>query len=212
MSEHEVSDFHPTADVGAQRVARVYAEALLKAAEKQGQVEDVLDELATLVGEVFRKDPQFEEFLASGAIGRDRKAQVIRGVFEHRASSVFFNFLMVLNNHDRLGLLRPIRAAYQELYDERARRIRVVVRTAVPLPDDQRARLQQELHDTFHLEPVLETRVDPDLLGGMVVRVGDWLYDASVRTQIENLRNQLIARSSYEIQSGRNRFSAPDGD
>ncbi len=212
MSTHEASDFHPTADVGSQRVARVYAEALLNAADKQGQVDDVLDELATLTGEVFRKDPQFEAFLASGAIGRDRKAQVLRDLFEHRASSVFFNFLMVLNNHERLGLLRPIRAAYQELYDERARRIRVLVRTAVPLPDDQRARLRQELHDTFHLEPILETRVDPDLLGGMVVRVGDWLYDASVRTQIENLRNQLIARSSYEIQSGRNRFSAANGD
>ena len=212
MSEHEATDFHPTADVGAQRVARVYAEALLRAAENQGQADAVLDEFTALVGEVFPKDPQFEEFLASGSIGRDRKAKALRDIFENRATPVFADFLMVLNNHERLGLLRPILAAYRELYDERARRIRVQVRTAVPLPDDQRARLQQQLHETFHLEPVLETRVDPDLLGGMVVRVGDWLYDASVRTQIENLRNQLIARSSYEIQSGRNRFSASDGD
>jgi len=212
MSEHAVNEIHPTADVGSQRVARVYAEALLKAADHQGQADSGLEELNALVGEVFWRDPQFEEFLASGAIGRDRKAQVLGAVFEHRASPVFANFLMVLNNHERLGLLRPILAAYRELHDERARRIRVLVRTAVPLPDDQRARLQQELRETFHLEPILETKVDPDLLGGLVVRVGDWLYDASVRTQIETLRNQLIARSSHEIQSGRNRFSSANGD
>ena len=59
---------------------------------------------------------------------------------------------------------------------------------------------------------MLATKIDPDLLGGLVVRVGDWLYDASVRTQLETIRNQIIARSSHEIQSGRNRFSSPNGD
>ena len=55
-------------------------------------------------------------------------------------------------------------------------------------------------------EPVLHTRVDPDLLGGLVVRVGDWLYDASVRTRLADIRDQVIQRSSHEIQSGRDRF------
>ncbi len=195
-------------DVGEQRVAQTYAEALLNAAQKQGQAEAVLDDLEALVREVFRTDPGLEQFVGSGAIGRDRKAAVIRKVFEGRADPVFVNFLNVLNNHDRLGLLRPIAAAAHELQNERAGRVRVLVRSAVPLPDDQRDRLRQQLHDSLRKEPLLETRVDPDLLGGLVVRVGDWVYDASVRTQIESLRNQLIARSSYEIQSRRDRFSS----
>jgi F-type H+-transporting ATPase subunit delta len=202
--------FH--ADVGAQRVARVYAEALLNAAEKRGEVDAVFEQLEALVREVFRADPQFAEFLASGAVGRDKKAAVLRSVFENRAGELFLNFLMVLNHHDRLDLLGLIFDAYRDLRDQRARRIRVRVRSAVPLPDDQRDRLRQELHDTFHLEPLLENEVDPDLLGGMVVRVGDWVYDASVRTQLDTIRNQIIARSSHEIQSGRNRFSASGGD
>jgi F-type H+-transporting ATPase subunit delta len=205
-------EVHPTADVSAQRVARVYAEALLRAADKQGQTDAILEELDSLVNDIFRADPQFETFLASGAIGRDRKSHVLQSVFGNRASAVFSNFLMVLNHHDRLELLRPILAAYRELHDERARRIRVLVRSAVPLADEQRDRLQRELHDTFLLEPVLITQVDPELLGGMVVRVGDWLYDASVRTQLDMIRNQLIARSSYEIQSRRDRFSSADGN
>jgi F-type H+-transporting ATPase subunit delta len=86
--------------------------------------------------------------------------------------------------------------------------MRVQVQSAVALAQDQQERLRAELQAAFHKEPVLETQVDPNLLGGMVVRVGDWLYDLSVRTQLENIRDQIIARSSHEIQSGRNRFSA----
>jgi F-type H+-transporting ATPase subunit delta len=207
MSGNGEQDFEYHADVSAQRVARVYAEALLNTAEKRGEADAVLEQLDSLVGDVFRADPQFEAFLASGAIGRDKKAGVLRAVFEHRASELFFNFLMVVNHHDRLELLRPILATYRALRDRRARRMRVKVRSAQPLPEDQRNRLHQELHDTFHLEPVLDVEVDPDLLGGMVVRVGDWVYDASVRSQLETIRNQIIERSSHEIQSGRNRFS-----
>jgi F-type H+-transporting ATPase subunit delta len=90
--------------------------------------------------------------------------------------------------------------------------MRVKVRSAVSLADDQRQHLLQDLRETFHLEPILDENVDPYLVGGMTVQVGDWLYDASLRTQLETLRDQLIARSSHEIQSGRNRFSDSPGD
>jgi F-type H+-transporting ATPase subunit delta len=211
MSTNGEPQFQHTADVGALRVAQVYAEALLNVAEKRGAVDDIFAELDTLVRDVFRTEPQFAEFLASGAVGRDKKAAVLRSVFEPRAGELFLNFLLVLNNHDRLGLLRPIRDAYRDLRDQRAHRMRVQVRSAAPLADDQRDRLRRELQETFHLEPILETYVDPDLLGGMQVRVGDWVYDASVRTRLETIRNQIMARSSYEIQSGRDRFCPPGG-
>jgi F-type H+-transporting ATPase subunit delta len=198
--------------VGAQRIAQVYAEALLNAAGKKGQVDAVLDELDSVVRDVFGANPQFEAFLASGAIGRGQKAKALQAIFQGRASDLFLDFLMVLNHHERLDLLRAILAAARELYDQRMRRLRVLVRSATPLPDDQRDRLLHELRQTFHQEPVLQAQVDPDLLGGLMVRVGDWVYDTSVRTQLDTIRNQLIARSSYEIQSGRNRFSSANGD
>src|SRR5262249_42320794 len=107
-------------DVDTQRVARVYAEALYRAAEKRGIQDDVLTALTALVQEVFRADPQVETFLSSGAIDRGRKAEVIRSVFAKHADEVLVNFLLVLNDHDRLNLLRAIVAEYQELRDRRA--------------------------------------------------------------------------------------------
>lgn len=199
-------------DVSEQRVAKVYAEALLNAAHKRQQAKEALEELESLVQDVFKSDPQFEAFLSSGSIGRDRKAAIIRSAFQGRASEAFVNFLLVLNDHERLSLIRPILAEATEIYNDRAGQMRVQVRSAVPLAEDQVERLKEELRASFQREPVLEMRIDPELIGGLVVQVEDWVIDASVRTRLDTIRNQLIARSSYEIQSRRDRFSSPDGN
>jgi F-type H+-transporting ATPase subunit delta len=214
MKNHEAEELASRldADVTVQRVARVYAGSLIKAAQKQGAADEILDELQSLVQDVFRREPLFETFLASYAIDRKHKSAALESAFKERANKLLFNFLMVLNEHDRLELLRPILSAYRELNDERARRMRVQVRSAAPLPDDQRERLTEELRTTFRREPILVEQVEPELLGGLTVRIGDWLYDASVRTRLQDIRNNLITRSSHEIQSGRDRFSTPGGD
>jgi F-type H+-transporting ATPase subunit delta len=212
MQESDISEFQSSVNVDTQRVAKVYAESLYGAAAKTSQAQLILDELQSFVGEVYKADPKIEVFLTSVIVGRDRKADLIKSVFSTRASATFFSFLSVLNDHDRLDLLRPILTAYRELFDQRSGRIHVHVRSAQPLPDDQRERLIVELKKAFEREPILESRVDPDLLGGLVVQVGDWLYDASVRSNLDTLRNQIIERSSHEIQSGRDRFSTAIGN
>jgi F-type H+-transporting ATPase subunit delta len=205
-------DHVPGPDIQAQGIARVYAEALLNAAEKAGQADGVIEALDSLVRDLYPAEPGLEAFLSSDAIGRDRKAQVIDRVFQGRSSDLFVNFLQVLNNHERLLLLRPILAALVDLHSERQKRVKVQVRSAVPLSNDERERLIRELRQNTNREPILETGVDPDLLGGLVVRVGDWLYDCSVKCRIDSLRNQLIERSHYEIQSRRDRFRTTNGD
>jgi F-type H+-transporting ATPase subunit delta len=195
-------------DATERQVARVYAEALLGAAEKRGQAAEIREDLDLLIREVLDRDPMLEVFLSSAAVGRERKKEALQKAFAGRASEVLTNFLYVLNDHDRLNLLRGVAAAYRDLYDRKAGRMRVRVASAVPLDDGQRERLRQELQAAFGKEPILDARTDPDLLGGLVVQVDDWVYDASVRTQLENIRKQLIERSSHEIQSGRNRFRA----
>src|SRR6266851_4210850 len=183
-------------DVGVQLVARVYAEALLNAANKRGKGDAILDELDALVHDLFRAQPMLEGFLSSGAIRRDQKDGVIRRAFEAHADPLFLDFLLVLNHHERLDLLRGVWSCYRELHDERARRIRVKVRTAAALTREQEERLKTELHDTFRLEPILDVQIDPGLLGGMLVQVGDWRYDGSVRNRLDRLCKQLLVMSN----------------
>jgi F-type H+-transporting ATPase subunit delta len=202
MSEPSLADLarHRTVlDDEARHSGRVYAEALYKAAEKQGKVADLLADLEALVGEVFRRDPGLELFFASVSVGRDRKHQALQKAFETRADPLFVHFLYVLNQHDRLGLLRAIAEAFRTLYDRRSGRIRVEVRSAVALTDAERERLLADVRDVAGRDPVLIEKIDPDLLGGLMVCIGDWVYDASVRTQLENIRNQLIERSGHAI-------------
>jgi F-type H+-transporting ATPase subunit delta len=182
-------------DTNEQRIAKVYAEALLAAAAKQNQTADILEEYAALLNDVFGPNPQFEVSIASSVVSRHAKAEVLKRVFGGRVSELFLNFLLVLNDHQRLDLLRGIYQAARQLYDESQGRVPVLVRSAVPLHDDQRERLLNELRQKFHKEPVLETQVDPALLGGLVVKVGDWLYDASVRTRLDNIKKHLIENS-----------------
>jgi F-type H+-transporting ATPase subunit delta len=178
-------------DADSRRVARIYAESLLDAAAELNQTDEVLDELAAFIDGVLGAASQFEAFLLSGAAS-GRKAEVIRRAFDGQASDLFRNFLLVLNAHRRLDLLRGIREAATELHGERAGRMPVLVTSAVPLRDDECERLRQQLRARFRKEPVLTARVEPDLLGGITVRVGDWLYDASVRARLETVRQQII--------------------
>jgi len=195
-------------DDEGRHVARVYAEALYRAAEAKGKVEEVSAELDGVVNGVFRQDPGLELFFASAAVSRDRKAAAIEHAFSGQATDVFTRFLAVVNEHDRLDMLSGIAGAFRDLHQRRTRKLEVHVRSAVPLTDDERGRVIEDVRTVSGFEPILKETVDPEILGGLIVRVRDWVYDASVRTRIQAIRNQLLERSSHGIQSGRDRFGS----
>ena len=198
------------ADISVKRLATVYGEALLNAAQEANRVPEVLEEIDSLIDDVFRADGRLEPLFAGAAVGRKARKEAIEKAFASRASEIFYKFLLVLNDHDRLDLMRPVRRALHDLHHERARRLHVLVYSAVPLAEEFKTRVEGVVRERFQLEPILETYVDPALLGGLKIRIGDNVYDATIRTKIDNLRKQLIASSSHEIQSRRDRFSSAE--
>ncbi|MFO0969016.1 MAG: ATP synthase F1 subunit delta [Gemmataceae bacterium] len=203
-AEPSTKELHQRVDVGAQRIAHVYAESLLEAAKDQARA--ALQELDALVNEVFRAEPRLEVFLSSAAVGRHVRHQAIEKALKGRVSDVVYNFLQVLNDHERLDLIRLILKAAHDIDDERNRRLRVLLSTAIPLEQEFRDRVANGVRVIFNLEPILIEKVNPALLGGLKVQIGDVVYDATVSTRIETLKNQILARSSHEIQSGRDRL------
>jgi F-type H+-transporting ATPase subunit delta len=207
MNPTEIRSLHATVmDVESQRIGRVYAEALLRSAGERHEEQEVYDELQALVGQVFQEHPEIEALFDNAAVSREQKEKLIRDAFSGRSSDTLVRFLLVLNEHDRLNLLRAVLMEYRGLLDQRLNRVRVLVRSATALTGEQQDRLKQILQQRLGREPILEMGVDPSLLGGLMVRVGDELYDGSVRSRLDAIRNQLIERSSHEIQSGRDRF------
>jgi F-type H+-transporting ATPase subunit delta len=202
----------PAINIGALQVATVYAKALLGAAEKAGETDRLIEEIEGFVTDVLDRFPDLETLLASALVSAEEKSALIERVFGKQLSPLFIDFLKVLARHDRLDLVRAIQVKISELYDQLRGRVRVQIRTANPLADGLEHRLIGSLRTVLGGEPKLEPAVEPGLIGGIVLRVGDTVYDGSVACQLEQAREQMIHRSIHEIQSRRNSFRSPSGN
>jgi F-type H+-transporting ATPase subunit delta len=188
-------------------LAHRYAEALIGAAEKEGQVEPVLEELAEIEKDVLKAFPRFALLLASPRVSTAHKDQILTEVLGKGASSLVLRFLRVLNRHERLGMLDVVAREARAIWDQRNHRVSVHVRTAFPLDETQLQTLRDRLAALTGATPVLLVSTDPDLIGGLVVQVGDHRYDASVKNRLAQLRQRLIEGKMHEIQSRRDQFS-----
>ncbi|WP_417847889.1 ATP synthase F1 subunit delta [Thalassoglobus sp.] len=213
MSETQVQTrpSHVLEDPSAKGVARVYSTALLDAVSGDKQAE-LLEEFTSFHDEVLLKSAGFEQLLVSGLTSYDEKVGLIERVVKPRASQTFTNFLLVLARHERLELLPLILEESRAEHEKRAGKSRVQIRSAVSLSEEQLGRIKNRLQDALSSEPILMPSVDQELLGGLVIQVGDTVYDGSLRTRLKVLQQRLRERYLNEIQSGRDRFSSPEGN
>lgn len=182
----------------------MYADAFLQAAgDTSGEL---LEELTSLQDDVLSRNPQFSELLLGGRLGRDDKLELINRVIASQASPLFTNFLRVLARHDRLDLLPSILQEAHVKHEQAGGKRRVIVTSAVPLSDEAQQRIRERLSSTLSFDPIVIPKVDPKVLGGLVIQIGDTVYDTSLRARLNQLRSRLRQRSLYEIQSGRDRF------
>lgn len=176
-------------------IARNYAETLLDLADRNGgaaamdQFAAALDEVAGLV----QGDPRVRQFLETPRVTAADKKKVLQGALAGRAPQLFLRFVSVLVDKRRQTLLPEIAEAYRGLVDERMGRVRVQVAIS-HLPDEA---LQAEIGNALARRlgrTVIPTfTVDPELLGGLVVKVGDEILDGSVRTRAARLRRAMMA-------------------
>lgn len=197
-------------DVRVRQVAQVYAKGLLAAAGASADA--VVAEFAEFVTQVLDRVPSVERVLGSTIVPMDEKLRVLERSAKGRTSGVFYNFLRVLAEHERLDLLRAIQYEVRELHDRQRGRVRVQVQTAAPLDEAGARSLADGLRKSLGAEPILERSVDAELLGGLVLRIGDMVYDGSIASQLARVRQQMIHRSVHEIQSRRDRFRHPGGN
>jgi F-type H+-transporting ATPase subunit delta len=179
------------ADASAE-VARRYAQALVSAADREGAVDAALDELAEIERDVVGAHPKLAQILASRRVTAAKKDRILLELFDKRATSLVLRFLRVLNRHDRLDILSLVIREARALWDRRNRRIPVQVRAARPLQENQLSELRERLARLTGATPVLHVSTDPELIGGLVVQVGDNRYDASVKSRLAQLRQRLI--------------------
>lgn len=172
-------------DPRRRRLAKTYATALVDLLDTP-QAADVLDELRNLT-DLIGGIEGAGELLRGLSLSRDKRVALVDRIFAGRISETLHRLLQVLAANDRLDLLRDLPTALEEVLDERAGRIVVDVTTPFPLNDPQRDELRQTLRQALHRECTLKEHVREDLLGGVVLRIGEKVYDASLAGQIDRM-------------------------
>lgn len=171
-------------------VARNYAETLFSLAERHEGLE-VFGEAVEEVARLLEEDPKFRLFLETPRISDADKKEVVRHAFEGRVPENLVRFLLITIDKRRQRLLRKIASEYHTLLDEHFGREHVEVTVARPLDDDTLKTISERLSRVLGKEAVPHVRTKPAILGGVVIRTGDTIYDGSVRRRLESMRRRL---------------------
>lgn len=175
-------------------VARRYAEALYDFAESSGTVESVDADVSAL-GTILKQSRELANFFASPIVSREKKAVVVRSLFEDKVSKTTLRFLSQLVDKRRENILGEILEAYQTLRDRQLGVARAVARSAAPLADDERADVRTALERLTGMKIRLQSETDESLIGGVIVRIGDTVYDGSLRNKLNHLKEQFVSGS-----------------
>lgn len=197
-------------DSGQQHLGSVYAKALLGAAEKAGSAEEVLLELEAFVDDILVRLPNLETVLSSPRVPIEAKEGILDKALEGKASDTFLNFLKVIARRGRFECLVAIARAARQLFNESRGRVEAHLSTANELDETAVERIKQKLQETLGREVDLKVHHDESVIGGVVVRVGDTVYDGSVANRLERMRQEMLTRSGEKIRSQPDQFAVSD--
>jgi len=175
----------------ASPTAVAYARSLLELATEQRTPEPTGQELAG-IQQILRDQPAFRQYLADPSITSGERRAALDRIFRGNVSQLVLNFLGVVNDHDRLGLLSQIIDAYEDLLDEQLGKVEVDVYVAQKLLADQLEQVRQRVGAALKKDAIVHQYVDDSVIGGLILRVGDKLIDASARSQLRALKEKLI--------------------
>jgi F-type H+-transporting ATPase subunit delta len=175
-------------------IARNYAEALVTLAERAGDL-DGWGRMMNDVAELVSRDLRVRRFLESPRTPAAAKIGIIRKAFQDRMPRLMVRFLEALINNRRQLLIPVIASEYASLVDESLGRVRAEVTLArEPMPGEVEA-ITASLSKTLGRTAVAQVRINPDIVGGVIVRVGDYVKDGSVRRRLGLLKSQLVQQA-----------------
>ncbi|HTY97492.1 MAG TPA: ATP synthase F1 subunit delta [Solirubrobacteraceae bacterium] len=175
-------------------LARVYARSLFEVALEQGKL-DLLREQLGQLADALHDNRQLAVFFFSPYFSSAEKQEAL-GVVLDGADQSFLNFLSLLIENHRMPVIFRIRQQYERLWEEENRMLPVEITSAVTLDEKTTEDLGRTIGERAGRRVTLSSRVDPDILGGIVLRVGNSILDASIRNRLEQLRRHVAQAAS----------------
>lgn len=171
-----------------------FAQAMLELAIAQKLEDRVYQDLEAIKA-VVQSMPTFKLFLKDPSLSETEKRRVIDAAFEGKVCETVLNALRVMNRHGRLGLLVETADEYHKRLDAHLGRVKVKITSAAALDAELTEEVRQRVGKALGKTPILESKVDPGIIGGLVLQVEDKLIDGSVKKQLELIKNRMLASS-----------------
>jgi ATP synthase F1 delta subunit len=172
-----------------EEIAQVYARSLFEVAKEQGKLDVVREQLGEFA-DALQSQRELQVFLFSPYFSTEEKKRGLRKVISD-ADPIVLNFLELLAEKHRMPVLFRIRRRFDELWEEENRLLRVEVTSAVELDRSVIEQIGDRVGQQTGRRVELASRVDPDILGGIVLQVGNSILDASIRNRLEKLRREV---------------------
>ena len=172
-------------------ITRIYASALLQLAEESGALEERVDEVRAVL-QVLREERGLSKILASPKVDVKRKLELVRSVFDKRISAHLLNLFLLLIEKNRHMFLTGVLESFVDQWNEAHGRVKANVATAARLDEDEAGHLADACSKMIGKELVLSREVEPELLGGAVLRYGDTVVDGSLRRRIQRMKGELL--------------------
>ena len=206
FSMSDVETPTPVFDAAQQQIGKNYARALLAIGEQHGAVEQIVEHVHE-ISRLLRGLPQLQTLLESPKLPWENKVAVLEKALAGKVNQNVVNFAKLLAKRGRFGSWNAVTAAIQGLQDERLGRIRATVTTAGELSGEARAELEAKLSQKFGKQVLIATRTDPQVIGGVVVRIGDRVFDASVANRLKQIQAQAVKGVSDSIRVSMEKFA-----
>lgn len=172
--------------------ARRYAQAVFEIASESGELERWLDDLTLMADSITNEE--FRQTLSAPRISMAQKEALIRESLGSSVGPLALNLMALLASRGLVHMLPGIADVFQGMLDAHQGIERAEVVSAVSLTDDQQQHVARMLNDLSGKDVRLTTRIDPEILGGLVIRVGDKVMDGSARTRLQNMRREIAQR------------------
>jgi F-type H+-transporting ATPase subunit delta len=177
-----------------EELARVYARSLFGVAREHGKL-DVLREQLGLLADALSEHRELAIFFFSPYFSTEEKQEALERVIDG-GDPILLNFLRLLIENHRMPVIFRIRQQYERLWDDENRILPVEITSAIELDQTTTESLGKAIGERTGRKVTLAARVDPDILGGIVVRVGNSILDASIRNRLEQLRRHVAQGAS----------------
>ena len=176
-----------------EEIASVYARSLFEVAQEQDKLDKVRDELGEFA-DAMNESRELQVFLFSPYFSTKEKSEGLDKAISG-ADETFDNFLKLLIEKHRMPVVFRVRAEFDKLWEDENRLLPVTITSAVELPKSTVKQIGDRISEQTDRKVELSSTVDPDILGGIIVRVGNSVLDASIRNRLENFRKQ-VARAN----------------